>query len=320
MSITITISDSPSSGWQQWPGQYDSDASAGTHHHKRAGDGLTSSPSDGQWSNINDLIEQLIQLLQQQLNDDSNQSGTNNGTGSNDPGRQHHVGGVGSHHHCGSTDDGSGASSDQTQNTSSKTPDSTDPSTDKSSESNTSSKDLPAIDGTTTPGKAYTPGKNPKIDQWKDDIDKAAQLTRLDGNLIGGQMWAESRGNPKESSTNVDGTKDLSLMQIGQKRWEKDVLPTLSEQDKANIKKLTGKDPKDLDVSNPHDNVIAGAFELKSHILEHGGDRNNPMANKAALKKGLEDYVGVGDESKYANNVMTNYNVLNKGDELDDSQ
>lgn len=317
MSITITISqnDSPYSGWQ-----YDPNAS-GAPHHKRAGDGATTSPSDGQWTNDNDLLNQLIQLLMQ-FAGDSNQHDAGNGSDSGDSGGKHHGGDVSSRHHHGDTsDDESEPSSSKSHDASSKTHDSTDDdSTTKSSASNGSDKDLPALDGKTTPGKSYTPGQNPKIDRWKDDIDKAAQLTGLDGNLIGGQMWAESRGNPKESSDNVDGTKDVSLMQIGQRRWEEDVLPTLSAQDKANIKKLTGKDAKDLDVSNPHDNVIAGAFELKSHILDRGGDRNNPMANEKALKKGLEDYVGVGDEAKYASHVMTNYNVLNQGKELDDSQ
>lgn len=314
MTTTITIiqTDSPSSNWPQWPGLYDNDTSG--IHHKRAGDGQTSTSSDRQWSNTDDLLNQLIQLLMQ-FNGNGNEGNTGDGPDSGGAIGRHHGGGGCHHHHCDAPEDGTSGSSGKTHGTSSDSD-----ATDSTQASSRSGKDQPALDGPTTPGKAYTPGKNPKIDRWENDINLAARLTGLDGNLIGGQMWAESRGNPKEWSKNSDGTPDLSLMQIGQRRWEKDVLPTLTQQDKENIKKLTGKDAKDLDMSNPHDNVIAGAFELKSHIIESGGDRNNPMANEKALKKGLEEYVGVGDEAKYARHVMTNYNVLNQHKELDDSQ
>ncbi|WP_147426730.1 hypothetical protein [Trinickia fusca] len=168
----------------------------------------------------------------------------------------------------------------------------------------------------------YNAGHNPQIDKWSNQIDKASKLTGLDPNLIGGQMWAESRGDSGSdiNSKNIDGTTDLSLMQISQERWEHDVLPTLSAQDKANIKAATGKDASQLDMSNPDDNVIGGAFELRSHIVDAGGDVNNPMGNHDAVFKGLEAYVGVGDESKYANNVLTNEKVLQEGGKLDDNQ
>lgn len=168
----------------------------------------------------------------------------------------------------------------------------------------------------------YNSGHNPQIDKWSSQINTAAKLTGLDPNLIGGQMWAESRGEAGSgiNSKNIDGTTDLSLMQISQERWEHDVLPTLSAQDKANIKAATGKDPSQLDMHNPADNVIGGAFELRMHIVDAGGKASDPMGNPQALFKGLEAYVGVGDESKYANNVLTNEKVLARGGKLDDNQ
>ncbi|MGG1948321.1 hypothetical protein AB1286_26535 [Trinickia sp. NRRL B-1857] len=169
---------------------------------------------------------------------------------------------------------------------------------------------------------SYNSGHNPQIDKWSTQINTAAKLTGLDPNLIGGQMWAESRGEAGSgiNSKNIDGTTDLSLMQISQQRWEHDVLPTLSAQDKANIKAATGKDPSQLDMHNPADNVIGGAFELRMHIVDAGGKASDPMGNPQALFKGLEAYVGVGDESKYANNVLTNEKVLARGGKLDDNQ
>jgi hypothetical protein len=185
----------------------------------------------------------------------------------------------------------------------------------------TPSTGVPSSGATSATGSAsFNAGPNSAIGQWTPDIDKAASLTGLDPNLIGGQMWAESRGNAGSKSTNIDGTSDLSLMQIGQKRWENDVLPTLSAQDKQNIKNATGKDPSQLDMSDPHDNVIGGAYELRMHIHDAGGDVNNPMANPAAVTGGLKAYVGVGNEDQYANNVLTNANVLRNGGKLDDSQ
>jgi hypothetical protein len=307
---------------QQWPGQNNDFTTSNTQSSKQAGGGAFS--SEGQ--SLEALFKDLYQLMMQFF---GGGGGTNAGldpSSNTQPG----VGQGGGHHRhacctsddnaSGTTDDASDQTSGKRHGTSSKSHDCTDPSAADSSNTSGSSNSQYALAGPTTPGKQYEPGKNPKIDQWKGDIDKAAALTGLDGNLIGGQMWAESRGNAKEKSTNVDGTSDLGLMQIGQRRWKEDVLPTLTPEDRANIKRLTGKDAKDLDVSNPHDNVIAGAFELKAHIMERGGNRNNPMANETALKKGLADYVGVGDESKYANNVFTNFNVLNRHQVLDDSQ
>ncbi|CAB3797033.1 hypothetical protein LMG28614_04485 [Paraburkholderia ultramafica] len=76
-------------------------------------------------------------------------------------------------------------------------------------------------------------------------------------------------------------------------------------------------------MKNPLDNVIGGAFELRSHIVDAGGDVNNPMANHTALVNGLKAYVGVGGngfETKYADNVLTNEKVLKNGGKLNDNQ
>ncbi|MCA8003498.1 lysozyme family protein [Burkholderia metallica] len=170
----------------------------------------------------------------------------------------------------------------------------------------------------------FDAGTNQAIGQWSSDIEKAAKLTGLDPNLIGAQMWAESRGNAgsDENSTNMDGTTDRSLMQIGDERWQNDVIPTLSDQDKAAIKQATGKDPEQLDMSDPHDNVVAGAFELRSHIVNAGGDASNPMANSDALMQALAAYRGVGDgqDEQYAQQIVDDAHNLRSGRQLDDNE
>ncbi|WP_323123308.1 lysozyme family protein [Burkholderia alba] len=171
---------------------------------------------------------------------------------------------------------------------------------------------------------SFNVGENSALQQWSPDIQKAANLTHLDPNLIGAQIWAESRGDgsSKEDSRNMDGTTDRSLMQISDERWQRDVIPTLSAQDKANIKAATGKEPSQLSMSDPHDNVVAGAFELRSHIVDSGGSADHPMANGAALQKGLAAYRGVGDgkDMQYARQVIGDENNLEVGRKLDDNE
>jgi hypothetical protein len=167
-------------------------------------------------------------------------------------------------------------------------------------------------------------GANSKLGQWGSDINTAANLTRIDPNVIGAQMWAESRGDngPDQNSTNMDGTTDRGLMQISNERWRNDVLPTLSDADKSAIVKATGKQPDQLDMSDPSDNVIGGAFELRSHIVDAGGDADNPMANSHAVLQGLAAYRGVGDgqDDQYAQQVVGDANNLHKGRQLNDAE
>lgn len=260
---------------------------------------------------IEKLLEELLQYVDNQLNGNSPPDG----------GREPHHGGH-KHGHKHAHERGHDSTGSHGKHHDTSPPDDT--STDHSHEPTDSNPDdTPPVDGPngTTDGP-FKDTNNPQIDKWSTQIDTAAKLTGLDPNLIGGQMWAESRGDagPDINSRNIDGTTDLSLMQISQERWEHDILPTLSAQDKANIKAATGKDASQLDMHNPDDNVIGGAFELRSHIVDAGGDVNNPMANHDAVFKGLEAYVGVGDESKYANNVLTNEKVLQEGGKLDDNQ
>ncbi len=144
------------------------------------------------------------------------------------------------------------------------------------------------------------------IGQWAPQIDAASKASGIAPEVIGAQIWAESRGKQSTNTQNGDGTRDIGLMQIGQERWNRGIVPTLSASDKANIQKATGKDASQLDVTNPADNVVAGAFHLKKYIEKNGG----------SLDGGLADYVGAGRDSKYVKNVHTFINELANGQPL----
>ena len=146
--------------------------------------------------------------------------------------------------------------------------------------------------GSGSGGGQLDPNAPPEIQKYKDVIEKVAAEKGLDPNLIASMIWAESRGNPNETSDNPDpevGT-DKGLMQVS------DV--TASENG------LSG-----LDLSDPKNQILAGATEIANKIDAAGGD----------IEKALKDYVG-GDnvDPKYVTNVMGFYNQLKSGRGLSD--
>jgi hypothetical protein len=161
----------------------------------------------------------------------------------------------------------------------------------------------------TAPAAEYKATGNQNLDQWGDAINKAASVTGLDPNLIGGQIWAESRGDPNSVSTNADGTQDLGLTQIGQERWLRDIVPNLTPEERAKIEEVTGKKPEELDMNNPEENVIGGAMELKQRIEEQG-----------SVEAGLQYYVSGGDPSigspTYVEDVLNFQQILASGGQL----
>lgn len=151
---------------------------------------------------------------------------------------------------------------------------------------------------------------NPEVGKWNKEIAAASKATGLDPNQIGAQIWAESRGNLNTHTQNVDGTIDHGLIQIGQERWMRDIVPNLSTDDRAKIKEATGKNAEDLDVTQPMDNVVAGAFHTKGCIAKEGGD----------LERGLR-YYNSGDaanagSSGYVKNVEEYMRELKAGEKL----
>ena len=144
---------------------------------------------------------------------------------------------------------------------------------------------------------------NPQLEQHRGDILKAYHATGIPPEIIGAQMWHESRGNQNCSSRNSDGTSDIGLMQIGQERA-------------ASYMKHFGLSGK-LDVNNAADNIMAGALEIKYWLQQSGGD----------LRGALNGYVsgdvrggnGIGD-SNYANNCLRYMDLIGQGKPLPDNE
>jgi hypothetical protein len=127
---------------------------------------------------------------------------------------------------------------------------------------------------------------------WVNAINEASRITGVPAKLIAAMIYAESSGDPNTRSVNADGTIDWSLMQIGQERYDGD------------IKEKVGGPP--LDVTNPVENILAGAYEIKLRIQQNVGD----------IRLGLEAYVGVNPShnAEYAAMVLGNMqgdNLLN---------
>lgn len=168
-----------------------------------------------------------------------------------------------------------------------------------------------APQGTTKKGGLSDRAKhaNPEVGKWNNEIAAAAHATGLDPDLIGAQIWAESRGNLDTHTRNVDGTIDHGLIQIGAERWRRDIVPKLSAEDKLRIKEATGKDAENLDVTQALDNVVAGAFHTKACIAREGN-----------FERGLRYYnsgnAANAGSSGYVNNVKEYMRELKAGERL----
>lgn len=165
---------------------------------------------------------------------------------------------------------------------------------------------------TTAPGAGLSDAAiaaNPEVGKWNKEIAAASKATGLDPNQLGAQIWAESRGNLNTHTQNVDGTIDHGLIQIGKERWLRDIVPNLSADDREKIKEATGKNAEDLDVTQPMDNVVAGAFHTKGCIAREGN-----------FERGLR-YYNSGDAANagsagYVNNVKEYMRELKAGERL----
>jgi len=155
---------------------------------------------------------------------------------------------------------------------------------------------------------SFDPGPNQDLGQWKKGIDDASDISGLDPNLIGAQVWAESRGNPNDPSTNADGNTDKGLLQISNERWKSEICPNLTQDERQKIMDKTGKNPEDLDMTNPEEGLIGGSLEMKQKLDECGGDLDSAL-----------QYYQSGDKNgnpTYSKNVMEYMKELQNGQQL----
>jgi len=141
------------------------------------------------------------------------------------------------------------------------------------------------------------PSGNQDLDQWNDAINKAAEKTGLDPNLIKAMIYAESSGDPSTSTINPgDGAPDVGLMQISQSTYES----------------LSGA-PAGLDINNPTDNIMAGAFELKSKIDAAGGDLQTALELYRGHDDDPSEGIWDGGDEPYAQTIIGNVQNLIDG-------
>lgn len=158
---------------------------------------------------------------------------------------------------------------------------------------------LTTLDGGASPNgnsDKPSPSQEQSLDQWDPQIEAAAKSTGLPANFIKATLWAESRGNPNDPSQNPDGQHtDEGVMQI-------------SDYTYGDVMKNQPNAPRGLSASNPADNIMMGAWELKDKLDKAGGD----------YVKTSMAYVGTGHAQEYANWVQTYWKELDAGSKLSD--
>lgn len=144
--------------------------------------------------------------------------------------------------------------------------------------------------------------------QWGHMVEAAAKASGVPAPILAGQIWAESRGRGHTDTQNPDGkTRDVGVMQIGQERWQRDVVTKLTDAQKASIRQAAGVAAEDLDMHNPLHNVIGGAF----HLLNwRNGAYGQPSTG--GWEKALNGYVN-GDINTPRYIGPSNYSDLVRG-------
>jgi hypothetical protein len=157
-------------------------------------------------------------------------------------------------------------------------------------------------------------GPNSQLADSAKDYENAAKISGLDPNLLAAMHMRENSGSRELKGTgNIDGNTDVGPLQISQHRWEHDVLPNLTQQQKDKIKEVTGKNAEDLDMNNPSDNIIGGALELQQWVDHDGGD----------IRKALTDYQSGGDRKlmaeapTYAEDILIGASEIENGQRYD---
>lgn len=139
------------------------------------------------------------------------------------------------------------------------------------------------------------------VDRWDAQFQAASRSTGLPANYIKAVAWAESRGNPSDASSNPDGKhSDLGVMQI-------------SDYTYGDVMKNQPKAPRGLHASNPSDNIMMGAWELRDKFSRQG--------NNESYEKTSAAYRGVGDgqDLSYGKAVVAFWDEINHGKKPNDS-
>lgn len=142
-----------------------------------------------------------------------------------------------------------------------------------------------------------------QLEPYRNDIMDASKATGVPPSILAGQIWAESRGQLGQDTTNVNGKTDAGVMQVNADTF-------------AALKRDNPKELGNADVNNAHDNIMAGALYMRDQKKEFGDWDSALRAYNSGpdkVNKGnLGDAGGVGDP-KYVDNVMNFAKIIESG-------
>nr|WP_240356722.1 lytic transglycosylase domain-containing protein [Pseudomonas sp. 15A4] len=143
----------------------------------------------------------------------------------------------------------------------------------------------------------------PQLEDYRKDIMAASNATGVPPNILAGQIWAESRGQLGQDTTNVNGKKDAGVMQVNADTF-------------AALKRDNPNELGNADVNNAHDNIMAGALYMRDQKATFG-DWNSALraynsGPDKVNKDNPADAGGVGDP-KYVENVMNFAKIIESG-------
>jgi hypothetical protein len=141
-----------------------------------------------------------------------------------------------------------------------------------------------------------------QLEPYRNDIMDASQSTGVPPSILAGQIWAESRGQLGQDTTNVNGKTDAGLMQVNADTF-------------AGLKKENPDLLGNADVNNAHDNIMAGALYMRDQQKAFGDWGSALRAYNSGPDKvsgNLSDAGGVGDP-KYVDNVMNFAKIIESG-------
>lgn len=143
----------------------------------------------------------------------------------------------------------------------------------------------------------------PQLEDYRKDIMEASSATGVPPSILAGQIWAESRGQLGQDTTNVNGKTDAGVMQVNADTF-------------AALKRDNPKELGNADVNNAHDNIMAGALYMRDQKKEFGDWDSALRAYNSGpdkVNKGnLADAGGIGDP-KYVENVMNFAKIIESG-------
>jgi hypothetical protein len=143
-----------------------------------------------------------------------------------------------------------------------------------------------------------------QLEPYRNDIMDASKATGVPPSILAGQIWAESRGQLGQDTTNVNGKTDAGVMQVNADTF-------------AALKRDNPKELGNADVNNAHDNIMAGALYMRDQKKEFGDWDSALRAYNSGpdkVNKGnLADAGGIGDP-KYVENVMNFAKIIESGE------